>query len=126
MERLFELENVARGMIARGITPEELGTHSTRKGAATYVCAGSTAGPNFHPVALRASWPMPVVQATYTKYDQAGDQYVGRTVCGLDVQYVGYPRERMNLLLFLHFLMVVEIVSLQLLLNIFQIFVHLQ
>jgi hypothetical protein len=26
---------------------------------------------------------MPSVQSTYIKYDQAGDQHVGRTVCGL-------------------------------------------
>jgi hypothetical protein len=83
MDKLFEAPTVAQEMIARGITSKELGTHSTRKGAATYVCAGSTAGPNWHPVALRAGWSMPGVQSTYIKYDRAGDQYVGRTVCGL-------------------------------------------
>jgi hypothetical protein len=52
MEKLFEAPTVAQEMIARGITSEELGTHSTRKVASTYVCLGSTAGPNFHSVAI--------------------------------------------------------------------------
>jgi hypothetical protein len=83
LDRLFEGQKVALEMDARGIPPEDVGTHSTHKSCITYVCSGSTPGPNFHPVAIQAGWSMPSVQSTYIKYDQAGDQHVGRTVCGL-------------------------------------------
>lgn len=59
------------------------GTHSFRKGAATFACSGSTAAPHISAVSNRAGWKQPGVQDTYLVYADAGDQYVGRVVAGL-------------------------------------------
>ena len=69
----------------RGIDPDEIGTHSLRKGAATYCSSGSTACPPSSAVHLRAGWSMGGVQNTYIRYESAGDMYVGRTVSGLPI-----------------------------------------
>ncbi len=69
----------------QGIDPNDLGTHSFRKGAATYCSSGSTAGPSSSAIHLRAGWAMGGVQDTYIRYEAAGDMYVGRVVAGLPV-----------------------------------------
>ena len=56
------------------------GTHSIRKGAATFVCSGSTTCPSFAAVSLRAGWSMGGVTSAYIHYHGAGDQHVGRTI----------------------------------------------
>ena len=61
----------------------DIGTHSVRKGAATYATTGSTAAPSIIAVQLRAGWTLEGVQDTYMRFDNAGDCHVGRTVCGL-------------------------------------------
>ncbi len=61
------------------------GTHSFRKGAATYCSSGSTSCPSHSAICLRCGWKQPGVQDTYLVYAAAGDQFVGRTVCGLPV-----------------------------------------
>jgi len=61
------------------------GTHSFRKGAATYTQSGNTAGPSNSAVSIRCGWKQNGVQDTYLVYEGAGDQYVGRTVCGLPI-----------------------------------------
>jgi len=63
---------------------EEYGTHSIRKGAATFASSGSTACPSFSAISLRAGWSMGGVTSAYIHYHAAGDQHVGRTVCGLN------------------------------------------
>jgi len=70
---------------AMGIDPEMIGVHSIRKGAATYVCSGSTGGPSIAAVCNRAGWTMGKVKDTYMQYEAAQDQYVGRVVAGLNV-----------------------------------------
>lgn len=60
-----------------------LGTHSIRKGSATYCCAACVDGPNISCIFLRAGWKFPGVGDTYIKHQDAGDQHVGRTVSGL-------------------------------------------
>ncbi len=59
------------------------GTHSFRKGGATFTCSGSTAAPHISAVSIRIGWKQPGVQDTYLVYANAGDQYVGRIVAGL-------------------------------------------
>eukprot|EP00835_Amoeboradix_gromovi_P006246 NODE_701_length_5037_cov_0.452318.p2 type:complete len:279 gc:universal NODE_701_length_5037_cov_0.452318:418-1254(+) len=73
-----ELEN-------RGLETEDIGTHSMRKGSTTYCSSGSTSCPSGVAVNLRAGWAMGGVQDRYLRYDAAGYQYVGRTVCGLPI-----------------------------------------
>ena len=67
---------------ALGITPEDFGTHSIRKGAATHMATGSTASPPIASICLRANWAMPGVLNRYIRYENAGDQFVGKCVSG--------------------------------------------
>ncbi len=83
LQKLFQREAVRGELVARGINSDDLGTHSTRKGAATFVLSGSTGGPSFIPVALRCGWKLEGVTSRYLRYEAAGDQFVGRTVAGL-------------------------------------------
>ena len=68
-----------------GIDPNDIGVHSIRKGAATYVCSGTTSAPSIAAVCNRAGWTMGKVKDTYIRYEAAMDQYVGRMVSGLDI-----------------------------------------
>ncbi|KAL3771060.1 hypothetical protein ACHAWU_006437 [Discostella pseudostelligera] len=70
---------------ALGISAGDLGSHSARKGSASYACAGSTVSPPMVSVCLRAMWSMGHIKERYLQYEKAGDQYLGRVVCGLDV-----------------------------------------
>lgn len=86
LKRLRDLWNtpaVAEELKRLGIKAEELGTHSTRKGAATYVLSGTTACPSLIPLSLRCGWKLDGVTGRYLRYEAAGDQFVGRTVAGL-------------------------------------------
>ena len=65
-----------------GIVPEDFGTHSIQKGAATHMATGSTACPPIASICLRANWAMPCVLNRYIKYENAGDQFVGKCVSG--------------------------------------------
>lgn len=75
---------------ALGISAGDLGSHSARKGAASHACAGSTVSPPMVSVCLRAMWSMGHVKERYLQYEKAGDQYLGRVVCGLDVNHVSF------------------------------------
>ena len=70
-------------MIEFGIKIEDIGVHSLRKGAASFVSSGSTCAPPQVATNIRARWSMGIIQDTYLRYEAAGDQYVGRVVCGL-------------------------------------------
>jgi hypothetical protein len=67
-----------------GKSAREFGNHSFRKGATTYCTSGSVGGPSSFSVLLRGGWTIGGVIARYIKQDAAGDQFVGRTVCGLN------------------------------------------
>jgi hypothetical protein len=56
---------------------KDLGTHSIRKGAATYAsnCPG---GPPAASIFIRAGWSMGRVRDIYLKWERGGDQFVGR------------------------------------------------
>ena len=68
---------------ASGIDVSELGSHSIRKGAATYCCTGCHPGPPIISVCLRAGWTLGSVKERYLRYDNAGDEVVGRTLTGI-------------------------------------------
>ncbi|ETN22049.1 hypothetical protein PPTG_02102 [Phytophthora nicotianae INRA-310] len=72
----------------------DYGTHSIRKGVATYACNGSTGGPSIVSVCLRCGWSLGGVQDRYFRYEAAGDQFLGRVVAGLPVnsaQFASLP-----------------------------------
>jgi hypothetical protein len=73
-----------------GISPGDLGSHSARKGASSHACSGSTVSPPMVSICLRAMWSMGHVKERYLQYEKAGDQYLGRVVCGLDVNDVTF------------------------------------
>ena len=68
-----------------GVDVKDLGVHSLRKGAASYVISGSTCGPPQVSTNIRAGWTMGQIQDTYLRFEAAGDQYVGRVVSGLPI-----------------------------------------
>ena len=68
-----------------GVDPSKIGVHSIRKGAAAYVCNGTTSTVSFAAVCQRAGWTMGDVKDRYIHHDAAGDHVVGRVVSGLDV-----------------------------------------
>jgi len=77
--------DVIQELQRRGLKPEDLGSHSARKGAATFASSGSTACPPQAAINLRGGWSMPGVQSTYIRYEAAGDQFTGRTLAGLPI-----------------------------------------
>jgi hypothetical protein len=62
---------------------DHYGTHSVRKGVATFACSGTTGGPSIASVCLRVGWSLGGVQDRYIRYECAGDQYLDRVVAGL-------------------------------------------
>jgi hypothetical protein len=77
------LTDISTEVERRGVDRENIGTHSMRKGSATYAASGSTACPSSAAIHLRAGWTLSSVQDTYMRYESAGDMFVGRTVSGL-------------------------------------------
>jgi hypothetical protein len=90
MGRTFENKECIAELSRRGIYSEDIGTHSIRKGAATFCASGSTACPSPIALHLRAGWALGGVQDTYMRYQAAGDQHVGRTVSGLPTSSVNF------------------------------------
>jgi len=68
-----------------GVEVGDLGTHSTRKGVGTAICAGCTMSPPIVSVCIRCGWVMGGVKDRYLKYESAGDQFVGRCAACLDL-----------------------------------------
>ena len=61
----------------------DYGTHSFRKGVASYV-ASFINGPSIIAIFLRAGWSLGPVQDRYITYSDGGDQLCGRVCCGLN------------------------------------------
>lgn len=67
-----------------GCPPTEIGTHSLRKGAATFVC-GLVDGPHSDSVKLRMDHSIGSVDDRYIHIQAGTDKRVGRCVSGLDI-----------------------------------------
>jgi hypothetical protein len=61
----------------------DLGTHSIRKGAITYLTSGTTDGPNSIAACIRGGWSMGRMLNVYCLYERAGDHLCGRILSGL-------------------------------------------
>ena len=71
---------------ALAVQPVKLyGTHSVRKGTATFACSGSTGRPSIVSVCLRCGWSLSGVQDRYIRYESADDEYLGRVIAGLPI-----------------------------------------
>ena len=84
-----------------GIPYKAITAHSWRKGSASNVASGSTCAPSIIAICLRAGWKLPGSLNRYLFLEQAGDQFVGRVVCGLPIMKREFcvlpPRFRTNL-----------------------------
>jgi hypothetical protein len=67
-----------------GVKVGSIGSHSARKGAATLAASGCTVSPSMASICNRAGWKMGGTRDKYIKYEAAGDQFLGRTLCGLN------------------------------------------
>ena len=67
-----------------GVENESFGSHSLRKGSATFAGSGSTMAPSMASICNRAGWKMGGTRDKYIKFENAGDQYLGRILTGLD------------------------------------------
>lgn len=72
-----------------GTNPDDFGAHSLRKGAATFLCNGSTVSPSYSSICIRMGWSQGV-QERYLKYQFAADAYCGRILCGLPQNQVEF------------------------------------
>ena len=61
-----------------------IGTHSACKGAATLAASGCIISPSMASICTRAGWTLGGIRDKCIKYKFAGDQFLGRTVCGLN------------------------------------------
>ena len=82
MNRFFQTNKSK--FLSKNMNVNDLGSHSARKGAATFACCGCTAPPPFVAVCLRACWSLGV-KDRYFRHDSAGDHYLGRTLSGLPI-----------------------------------------
>ncbi|ETP53837.1 hypothetical protein F442_01317, partial [Phytophthora nicotianae P10297] len=83
LKKNLECDVMKSILVQFGLTSDDFGTHSARKGAATYMNSCSTSGPSAAAICLRAGWTLPGVQNKYVRFEAAGDMIVGRYVAGL-------------------------------------------
>lgn len=67
-----------------GYTLRDIGTHSIRKGAVSYL-ASLPGGPPAAAICIRAGWSMGKVRDIYMQYVTSGDQFVGRCLSLLSI-----------------------------------------
>ncbi len=84
------IEKYPDELFALGILPGNLGSHLARKGASSHACSGTTVLLPMVSICLCAMWSMGHVKERYLQFKKAGDQYLGRVVCGLNVNSVKF------------------------------------
>ncbi|POM77572.1 LOW QUALITY PROTEIN: Hypothetical protein PHPALM_5026 [Phytophthora palmivora] len=90
LKRVMETEEMKEILANEGLVASDIGTHSARKGSATFVSSCSNGGPSAAAICIRAGWTLPGVQDTYIRYESAGDRIVGRYVAGLPFDDTGF------------------------------------
>jgi hypothetical protein len=69
----------------RGYDAADFGSHSLRKGGSSFAAGGTTDAPAQMCIILRAGWTLSKVEKAYFRFERAGDQYLGRILCGLPI-----------------------------------------
>ena len=64
--------------------PDHANAHGTRKGGSIHATSGTTCPPPITLVAHRGEWSLGKVLDIYWRWAEAGDQYLGRVIVGLD------------------------------------------
>ena len=72
-----------------GARPEDIGTHSYRKGASTYALS-VVGGPHPVTVYIRAGWSLGTVKDRYIHSGEGNDQLAGRVLAGLPITDDGF------------------------------------
>ena len=86
----------ADGQLARfGKCKGDIGTHSIRKGAITYL-SSMPGGPSSASICIRAGWTMGRVKDTYIKFAEAGDQFAGRSLCMANILTTDFAQSPPN------------------------------
>jgi hypothetical protein len=78
------IDDNEQALLDFGLEAQELGTHSFRKGIATFLC-GMPGGPTAIAIYLRAGWSLGNVQQRYILAGDGGDQVCGRAATGLKI-----------------------------------------
>ena len=74
---------------AMGFKKQDIGTHSIRKGAVSYL-ASLVGGPPAASTCIRAGWTMGKVRDIYMRYVASGDQFVGRSLSLLPIMGIKF------------------------------------
>jgi len=77
LQEALDHSMVAQALRLYGLKKSDIGAHSIRKGAATYLCNGGTCAPSYGSICIRLSWTMGV-KDRYIQYNPAADAYCGR------------------------------------------------
>ncbi|KAL7490459.1 hypothetical protein ACHAWT_000047, partial [Skeletonema menzelii] len=85
-------EGMPKLLTNMGIEKGDLGSHSARKGACSFVASGSTASPPIVAICLRACWSLGPVKERYLHYEAGGDQYCGQVVSGRNMLTVEFAK----------------------------------
>jgi hypothetical protein len=85
LNSLFEQPHMKMFLTSHGLSPRSFGSHSFRKGAATFATSGCTGGPSLLSVCIRAGWAVGGVLDRYIKFDAKGDAFLGRVLAGFDL-----------------------------------------
>ena len=72
-----------KDLLDDGLSMQDIGTHSWRKGSASFAACGTTAGPSIVSICIRAGWKISNVLKRYLSMENAGDWFLGRVVTGL-------------------------------------------
>jgi hypothetical protein len=83
LERCLE-SNKLKLKLEFGFDPSDIGSHSIRKGAATFLTS-LPGGPSAAASCIRGGWTMGNVKDRYFRYSEAGDQFVGRCLALLNL-----------------------------------------
>lgn len=83
IKRFVEIEMVTEGLQELGFDRGKMGIHSIRKGSSTYCVSGTINPPPQASIDIRGGWSQGKIKDVYQHFQSVGDQYVGRTVCGL-------------------------------------------
>ena len=90
LHRCVSSSELSGSMQVHGLTFEEIGAHSIRKGAGTFISNGSTASPSYTSICIRMSWSLGNTKERYLFYNYASDAYCGRILAGLDQTSVSF------------------------------------
>lgn len=83
LREIWRIPEITEALDKHGLKPEQMGTRSIRKGAATYGCGGSPQGVGIISMCIRAAWQIGSVLQRYLHHESAGDCVAGRTLAGL-------------------------------------------